>query len=72
MRPKSWVMFDSGECFWKSEAELEAAVQRSELYRANRLFKEHLDDLSENDQRLPYDKLKGMKGKLGEQQAERN
>ena len=58
MRPKSWAMFDSGESFWKSEADFEAAVKRSELFRANELIKEHLDDLSESDQRLLYEKLK--------------
>jgi hypothetical protein len=58
MRPKPWVMFDSGAAFWKSEAEFEAAVKRSETFRANELVKEYLDDLSESDQRLLYEKLK--------------
>jgi hypothetical protein len=58
MRPKGWAMFDSGEAFWKTEAEFEAAVNRSETYRANELIKEHLQDLSEQDQRLLYERLR--------------
>ena len=58
IRPKPWAMFDAGESFWKTESDFEAAVKRSELYRANELIKEYLDDLSENDQRLLYEKLK--------------
>ncbi len=58
MRPKSWAMFDSGEAFWKSEADFEAAVKRAGLYRANDLIKEYLDDLSESDQRVLYEKLR--------------
>jgi len=58
MRPKPWAMFDSGESFWKGEKEFAAAVKRAEVYRANELIKEHLDDLSESDQRLLYEKLK--------------
>jgi len=58
MRPKSWAMFDSGESFWKNETDFEAAVKRAELYRANELIKEYLDDLSESDQRVLYEKLK--------------
>lgn len=58
MRPKPWAMFDSGESFWSSEAEFEAAVRRAELFRANELIREYLQDLSENDQRLLYEKLR--------------
>lgn len=58
LRPKPWVMFDSGGSFWQSEADFEAAVKRAELYRANELIKEYLDDLSDNDQRLLYEKLR--------------
>jgi hypothetical protein len=58
LRPKPWAMFDAGQSFWQSEADFEAAVKRSELFRANELIKEYLDDLSENDQRLLYEKLK--------------
>ncbi len=58
MRPKPWAMFDSGKAFWKSDADFEAAVKRAELFRANELIKEYLDDLSESDQRLLYEKLK--------------
>lgn len=58
LRPKPWVMFDSGESFWNSEAVFENAVKRAEVYRANELIKEYLDDLSDNDQRLLYEKLK--------------
>jgi hypothetical protein len=58
MRPKAWSMFDLGESFWKSEGDFEAAVKRAEVFRANELIKEYLDDLSENDQRLLYEKLK--------------
>ncbi len=65
MRPKPWAMFDSGASFWKSEADFEAAVKRAELYRANELIKEYLDDLSENDQRVLYEKLKGKFERTG-------
>jgi hypothetical protein len=58
MRPKPWAMFDSGESYWASEAEFEAAVKRAELHRANELIREYLDDLSESDQRLLYEKLR--------------
>ena len=58
MRPKPWAMFDSGETFWKTEQEFEAAVKRAETYRANELIKEHLQDLSEQDQRLLYERLR--------------
>jgi hypothetical protein len=58
MRPKPWLMFDSGQSPWKSESDFEAAVKRAELYRASELIKEYLDDLSESDQRLLYEKLK--------------
>jgi hypothetical protein len=58
MRPKPWAMFNSGESHWKSEADFEAAVKRAELFRANELIKEYLDDLSESDQRLLYERLK--------------
>lgn len=58
LRPKPWAMFESGESFWKNETEFEAAVKRAELYRANELIKEHLDDLSEDDRRLLYERLK--------------
>lgn len=60
LRPKSWTMFESGESFWRSEADFEAAVKRAELFRANELIKEYLDDLSESDQRLLYEKLKSQ------------
>jgi hypothetical protein len=58
MRPKPWAMFESGDAFWKTQAEFESAVKRSEIFRANELIKEYLDDLSESDQRLLYEKLK--------------
>lgn len=58
MRPKPWAMFDSGDSFWKSDAEFESAVKRSELFRANELIKEYLEDLSESDQRLLFEHLK--------------
>jgi hypothetical protein len=65
MRPKPWVMFDSGAAFWKTEDEFEAAVKRAETFRANELIQEHLQDLDEEDQRLLYEKLKE---KFGEHQ----
>lgn len=65
LRPKPWAMFESGECFWKSEEDFEAAVKRAEVFRANELIKEYLDDLSETDQRMLYEKLRGIFG--GEQ-----
>jgi len=58
MRPKPWTMFDSGQSYWPSEAEFEAAVKRSETFRANELVKEYLSDLSEDDQRVLYERLK--------------
>jgi hypothetical protein len=58
MRPKPWAMFDSSDSFWKSEADFETAVKRAEFFRANELIKEYLDHLSDNDQRLLYEKLK--------------
>lgn len=57
MRPKSWTMFDAGKSFWRTEAEFEAAVKRSETFRANELVKEHLSDLSEDDQKLLHERL---------------
>lgn len=57
MRPKSWAMFDSGQSFWASAEDFEAALKRSETFRANELVKEHLSDLSEDDQRLLHDRL---------------
>jgi hypothetical protein len=57
MRPKSWAMFDSGKAFWKTEEDFEAAVKRAETFRANELVKEHLSDLSEEDQRVLHDRL---------------
>jgi hypothetical protein len=59
MRPKPWAMFDAGESFWKDEAEFEAAVKRAERYRANELIREHLENLSDNDQRVLYEQLRG-------------
>jgi len=58
MRPKPWVMFDSGQAYWQTEQEFEAAVKRSQTFRANELVKEYLTDLSEDDQRLLYERLK--------------
>ncbi len=58
IRPKPWTMFDAGTSYWKSEADFEAAVKRSELYRANELIKQYLQDLDESDQRLLYENLK--------------
>lgn len=57
LRPKPWAMFDSGESYWKSEEDFEAAVKCAELFRANELIKEYLDDLSESDQKLLYERL---------------
>ncbi len=59
MRPKPWAMFDAGTSYWKTEEEFEAAVKRSEVFRANELVNEHLRDLGEDDQRLLYERLKG-------------
>lgn len=59
MRPKSWAMFDSGAAMWKTEPEFEAAVKRSETFRANELVKEYLNDLSEDDQRILHERLHG-------------
>ena len=62
MRPKPWTMFDSGQAYWKSEEEFEAAVKRAETFRANELVKEYLTDLSEDDQRVLYERLKEKLG----------
>jgi hypothetical protein len=69
LRPKPWAMFDSGEAFWKSEDEFEAALKRAELFRANELIKEYLDDLSDADQKLLYE---GLHEKFGGEKSERN
>ena len=66
MRPKSWAMFDSGAAPWKSEEEFEAAVKRAELFRANELIKEYLDDLSDADQKLLYERLREKFGEKPE------
>ena len=58
MRPKPWAMFDSGETFWKTEAEFEAAVKRAEAFRANEVVAERLKELSDADQRALYEKLR--------------
>jgi len=58
MRPKPWTMFDSGETFWKSEADFAAAVKRAEAFRAKEVVNERLQDLSEADQRALYEKLR--------------
>ena len=52
-------MFDSGQSYWANEAEFELAVKRSETFRANSLVKEYLNDLSDEDQRVLYEQLKG-------------
>jgi hypothetical protein len=57
MRPKPWRMFDSGAAFWEDENAFEAAVKRAEIFRANELVKEYLDDLSEEDQKLLHERL---------------
>lgn len=69
MRPKPWAMFNSGESYWKSEEDFEDAVKRTELFRANELIKEYLDDLSDADQNLLYERLRE---KFGGQKPERN
>ena len=58
MRPKPWAMFDAGEAYWQTEEEFEAAEKRAEAHRANSLVEEHLQSLSEEDQRLLYDRLR--------------
>ena len=58
MRPKPWRMFDAGRAYWELEEDFEAAVKRSEEFRANELIKEHLQNMSEQDQRILYQKLK--------------
>jgi len=58
MRPQPWAMFDLGESFWNSEEDFEAAVRRANVFRTNELIKEYLDDLSDADQRLLYEKLR--------------
>ena len=63
MRPKSWAMFDSGESPWKSEEDFEAAVKRAETFRANELINEHLKELTDEDQRVLYERLKEKFGK---------
>jgi hypothetical protein len=58
MRPKPWAMFDSGKAYWETLAEFEAAVKRSESFRARELVKEHLEGMSEAEQQALYEQLK--------------
>lgn len=58
MRPKPWAMFDSGKSYWNSQEEFEAAVKRSQMFRAKALVKEYLKDLDEEDQRALYEELR--------------
>lgn len=58
MRPKPWSMFDSSKSYWNSQEEFEAAVKRSEAFRAKALVKEYLKGMSETDQRTLYEELK--------------
>ena len=58
MRPKPWTMFDAGEGFWKNEGDFEAAVKRAKAFRANEVVAERLKELSEEDQRALYEKLR--------------
>ena len=50
MQRKPWAMFDADKTYCKSAANFEAAVKRSELYRANKLTKQYLQDFSDSDQ----------------------
>jgi len=63
MRPQPWAMFDAGTSYWETEEKFQAAITRSEVYRASELINEHLRDLSEEDQRLLYERLKEKFGK---------
>lgn len=63
LRPKPWLMFDAGEAFWKTEKAFEEAVSRAETFRANELVKEHLQSLTEQDQRVLYERLGEKFGK---------
>jgi hypothetical protein len=58
MRPKSWAMFNSGKTFWNTEVEFEEAMLKSIIFRANALVEEHLEAMTEEDQRILYERLK--------------
>ncbi len=59
MRPKPWSMFESGKAYWNSEEEFEAAVKKSQQFRARSLVKQYMQDMTEEEQRLLYEELKG-------------
>jgi hypothetical protein len=54
MRPKSWAMFDDDESYWENVEDFEAAMLRSMRFRANSLVQEHLESMTEDDQRMLY------------------
>lgn len=58
MRPKPWDMFDAGTCFWNTLEEFDAGVARSRSFRANSIVCEHLEDMTEADQLILFQKLK--------------
>jgi hypothetical protein len=62
MRPKSWQKFDSNTTHWNSQEEFDAAVQRAGNFRAYSLVEEHLENMTEEDQRLLYERLKKKYG----------
>jgi hypothetical protein len=59
MRPKPWAMFDSGKAYWNTDEEFEAAMKKSQQYRATSLVKEYIQDMTDDEQRLLYEELKG-------------
>lgn len=60
MRPKKWKMFDDDTAFWNTPQEFEKAFIISKTYRANSLVEEHYPDMTKQDQRKFYDKIKGQ------------
>lgn len=72
MRPKSWAMFDANETYWEDLEDFEAAMIRSMRFRANSLVQEHLESMTEDDQRVLYRALHqrfgGLEGMTEEEQ----
>lgn len=57
-RPKSWKMFEAQTCYWNTEEEFDAAVERSDKYRTSKIVDKNLKDMDEDVQYLLYSRLK--------------
>ena len=58
MRPKPWGMFDNGTSYWNTVSEFKLGMKASIIFRAQSLVKQHLEHMSEEDQRALYEVLK--------------